>query len=75
MHDIDILYRNDNIQNVEYLFQSCGENCDSKSKAVQCDVCDMWMHYKCERLGTALSALMTLKTTLTVCTYVVVVKL
>jgi hypothetical protein len=56
MQDTDILYRNDNIQNdniqnVDYLCQTCGKNSDSNSSAVQWDACDMWVHYKCERLG------------------------
>jgi hypothetical protein len=42
--------RNDNIQNVDYLCQNCGKNCDSKSSAVQCDACDIWVHNKCESL-------------------------
>ena len=50
MQDTDIQYRNDNIQNVDYLCQHCGKNCDSNSSAVQCDACDIWVHYKCERL-------------------------
>jgi DNA-directed RNA polymerase subunit RPC12/RpoP len=50
MQDTDIQYRNDNIQNVDYLCQNCGKNCDSNSSAVQCDACDIWVHYKCERL-------------------------
>jgi hypothetical protein len=37
MQDTDIQYRNDNIQNVDYLCQKCGKNCDSNSSAVQCD--------------------------------------
>ena len=40
MQDTDILYRNDNIQNdniqnVDYLCQTCGKNSDSNSSAVQ----------------------------------------
>ena len=33
MQDTDIQYRNDNIQNVDYLCQNCGINCDSNSSA------------------------------------------
>ena len=40
-----------NIKNPKFLCSICAKNVNGKDKAVQCDLCELWIHIKCNNLN------------------------
>ena len=40
-----------NINHPKFLCRICAKNVNDKDKAVQCDLCELWIHIKCNKLN------------------------
>ena len=40
-----------NIKNPKFPCRICTKNVHDKDKAVQCDLCELWIHIKCNNLN------------------------
>ena len=40
-----------NINHPKFLCKICAKNVHDKDKAVQCDLCELWIHIKCNNLN------------------------